>query len=111
MDKFSDLKPLHNKIMFQFLDKTGGNKGAFSERTRSGIIIPELQSTQKGERWGKIVAIGPDAEKTGLKIGDFILIEALMWMEGIKFNKEKLWMTNSTKVLAFTNDENSTVTW
>lgn len=97
--------------MFQFLDRTAGSQGAFQERTRSGLIIPKLVTTQKGERWAKVVAAGPGALDAGIKVDDFILIDALMWMEAVKFGGEKVWMTNATKILAVTNDEKSTIVW
>ena len=99
-----NLRPLRNNVMFKFLDETLGIKGAFTETTNSGIIIPRTNSTQKVSRWGEVVALGPDAEAGGLNVGDYILIEALMWMEGVKFGDGKVWKTDDTKVLAVTND-------
>jgi co-chaperonin GroES (HSP10) len=93
--------------MFQFLDQTSGKAGVFSERTRSGLIIPNLQSTQKGERWGRVLAVGPDV--VGVSPGEFILIEPLMWHEGVNVDDIKMWMTNDTKVLVVTDDESLTV--
>jgi len=91
--------------MFKFLDDTAGSKGAFIEKsTASGIIIPQTTSTQKVHRWGQVVALGPDAEAGGLAVGDYILIEALMWMEGVKFEDEKIWKTDDSKILAVTDD-------
>lgn len=105
----SKLRPLGNTILFKFLDQTGGSKGAFSERTRSGLIIPQLQSTQKGERWGEIIAVGDDV--TEVAVGDYILIEPLMWTPGEVFEGEKVWKTNHDKVMVVTNDLNLTVSY
>ena len=105
----SKLRPLGNTILFKFLDQTGGSKGAFSERTRSGLIIPQLQSTQKGERWGEIIAVGDDV--TEVAVGDYILIEPLMWTPGEIFEGEKVWKTNHDKVMVVTNDLNLTVSY
>jgi co-chaperonin GroES (HSP10) len=91
--------------MFRFLEETFGKKGAFLEKTTAmGIIIPATTSTQKVARWGEVVAVGPDAEAAGLKVGDYILIEPLMWMEGVKVDDKKVWKTDDSKVLAVTND-------
>ena len=96
------LKPLRNNIIFRFLEETTGSKGAFKERTSSGIIIPITQSTQKVHRWGRVLAVGPLVD--GVQEGDYILIEALMWMEGVKYEDGKVWKTDDSKVLAVTND-------
>ena len=98
-----NLRPLGNNVMFKFLDETAGAKGGFVEK-HGMLIIPQTRSTQKVARWGEVVALGPKAEEAGLKVGDFILIEALMWMEGVKFEDQKIWKTDDSKVLAVTND-------
>lgn len=96
------IRPLKNNVIFKFLEDTFGAKGAFIEKaTAMGIIIPATNSTQKVARWGQVVAAGPEAD---LQPGDYILIEALMWMEGVKVDDEKVWKTDSSKVLAVTND-------
>lgn len=95
------LRPLNNNVMFKFLDSTGGQKGRFHGTTLSGIIIPPTVNNQKIARWGVVVAKGPKAE---VEVGDYILIEALMWMEGVKFEDELIWKTDDTKILAVTND-------
>ena len=100
-------RALRNNILFQFLDKTEGKEGTFSERTRSGLIIPKLQATQKGERWGKVISVGPDVD--GIVEGDFILIEPLMWTVNGRSDGEKFWKTNTDKVMVVSNDEADTV--
>lgn len=105
----SQIKPLGNTVLFVFLDQTGGAQGAFSERTRSGLIIPTTKSTQKDHRWGKVIAVGPKVD--GVSPGDYVLIEALMWMEGVKVDDQKLWKTDDSKILMVTDDESLTVTW
>lgn len=103
----SKLKPLGNTVLFTFLDETGGSRGEFSERTRSGLIVPKLQATQKGERWGEVVAVGPEAD--GVSVGEYILIEPLMWTRNEVFEGEKIWKTNLDKVMAVTSDLSITV--
>lgn len=99
------LRPLGNGIMFRFLDHTGGVKGAFTESHRSGIIIPTTNSTQRTARWGEVLAIGEKVD--GVKVGDYILIEPLMWSFGLTFENEKIWKTDDSKVLAVTNDRDA----
>lgn len=96
------IRPLRNNVIFRFLEDTFGKKGAFIEKaTAMGIIIPPTNTTQKVARWGEVVAAGPDAD---VKPGDYILIEALMWMEGVKVDDGKVWKTDDSKILAVTND-------
>jgi co-chaperonin GroES (HSP10) len=109
MADFTKLKPIKNAILFQFLDTISGQKSTFNERTNSGLFIPRLASAQKSERWGKVIAVGPDAEKSGVAVGDFILIEALMWTHGQTYDGEKIWRTNDQKVLAVSNELSDTV--
>jgi co-chaperonin GroES (HSP10) len=101
------LNPLGNTVLFSFLDDTGGQAGTFTERTRTGLIIPKLQSTQKGERWATVTAVGPDV--VGLSPGDFILIEPLMWTRHVVFEGEKVWKTNTDKIIMATKDINLTI--
>lgn len=97
------LIPLKTNVMFRFLDSTGGAKGRFTDSTKSGIIIPTLDSAQKLPRWGVVVAAGPESEVTE---GDYILIEALMWSNGSvsKFDDESVWKTEDKYIMLMTND-------
>jgi len=104
---FENLRPVGSTVLFKFLDETSGSKGAFSERTRSGLIVPQLRATQKGERWGEVVGAGPDAQD--VQPGDYILIEPLMWTPGSVYEGEKIWKTNPDKIMAVTNDLKLTV--
>ena len=105
----STLRPIGNTVLFTFLDETQGAQGAFSERTRTGLIIPRLQSTQRGERWARVTAVGPTAVEDGVNIGDFILIEPLMWTANQSFEGAKVWKTTTEKILIVTNDESATI--
>ena len=103
----STLRPLGNSVLFTFLDETRGTKGSFSERTRSGLIIPTLQQTQKGERWGQVTAVGPDV--VDINTGDYVLIEPLMWTRNGVFEGKKIWKTNTDKIMAVSNELADTV--
>lgn len=99
------LKPLKNNVMFEFLDSSGGGKGRFTPRaTASGIIMLATTGEQKKNRWGMVIAAGPDAD---VAPGEYILIESLMWMEGTEVDGVKMWKTDDTKILAVTNDIDS----
>lgn len=108
------LKPLGKTILFRFLDETRGKQGVFSERTRSGLIVPTLKKAQHDERWAVVVSVGP--EVATLKDGDYILIEALGWMVGANIdtgddgvNSRRVWKTLPEKIMAVSNDINATV--
>lgn len=96
------LRPLRNTVMFRFLDSSGGAKGRFTDTHSSGIVLVPSISSQKSHRWGEVLAVGPDCY--GLEIGDYILIESLMWMEGTEIDGQKMWKTDDSKILAVTND-------
>jgi co-chaperonin GroES (HSP10) len=101
------LEPISNNIMFYFLDSTGGSKGKFTDRrTESGIIISTTDEGQKVPRWGKVVAVGPEAQ---VAVGDFILVEALQWSFNTEFEGEKLWKTDDTRVIMVTDDHMDTI--
>lgn len=103
----TNLRPLKNTVLFQFLDDTGGAKGRFSERYNGSIVIPVLNSNQnKSSRWGKVVSIGPDVQE--VKVGDFILIEPLQWTNNEVFEGEKIWKTDEGKIMLSTDDESQT---
>jgi co-chaperonin GroES (HSP10) len=96
------IKPLGNNVMFRFLDFTGGAKGRFTDTLGSGIITLPTAASQKVHRWGEVLAVGPKVD--GVVPGDFILIEALMWMEGTKVDDVRMWKTDDSKILCVTND-------
>jgi co-chaperonin GroES (HSP10) len=96
------IRPLGNNVMFRFLDHTGGAKGRFTDTHRSGIILVPSVASQKVARWGEVLAVGPKVD--GVVPGDYILIEALMWMEGTKVDDQPMWKTDDSKILAVTND-------
>jgi co-chaperonin GroES (HSP10) len=104
-----NIKPIKNSVLFKFLDATSGRQGKFSDRTRSGIILTNRSDGgQKDARWGQVVAVGPDAEQD-IKVGEYILIEPLMWTFGVEIDGEKLWKTDPSKVMAVTDDAEATV--
>ena len=112
MADFSKLRPLKKTILFQFLDETGGGKGRFQERTKGSLIIPVLNTKQTTEnRWGRVVAIGPDVQ--GVAVGEFILIAAQKWTASETFEGEKVWKTVDIDeaVMCVTDDEDVTIQW
>ena len=100
----STLRPLHKHILFQFVDdcaRTIHNQRHFREQTDWGFEIQGQEAfdiSMKTARWGTVVAVGD--EVTEISPGDEILIEPLMWSNGISFEGETIWQTDITKVLA-----------
>ena len=91
------LKPLNDVIIFQFIDEIMGRKRAFNDVTESGIVVVGAATLQTNPRWGKVVASGPDS---GVKPGEYILVEGLQWTTDFKIDDEKHWKTEDSKVLA-----------
>jgi co-chaperonin GroES (HSP10) len=103
----TNLRAIGNSILFTFLDETSGKAGRFTERVKSNIIVPILNSTQTNtHRWGKVVAVGPDVYD--VSPGEFVLIQSLQWTLNAEFNGSKIWKTNDEQILAVTHDENDT---
>ena len=96
------IRPLGNNVMFRFLDYTGGAKGRFHDTHRSGIILVPSSGSQNVHRWGQVLAIGPKVD--GVSVGDYILVESLMWMEGTELDGQKMWKTDDSKIIAVTDD-------
>lgn len=91
------LKPIHNDILFVFADKVNSN--SFVNTTSWGLEIINPVEDIKHTRWGKVTHIGPDIT-IDVKIGDYILIEPLMWTNRFEFEGNTFWKTNDYKVLA-----------
>lgn len=91
---------IKNTVLFQFSDSVKSN-GEFSKgQTASGIVIAGdgFDSSAKEPRWGNVIAVGPDVK--GIKVGYAILIPALRWTEGMKYEGTKFWKTDDTQIVA-----------
>lgn len=99
--------PLRDNIIFRFLDETGGGKGKFSDRVlASGIIIAQTDMQQKQPRWGEVLAVGPDST---IKVGEYVLVNALMWTYGTEIDGQKMWKTDDGQLIFATDDINLTI--
>lgn len=101
------LKCLGNVVMVKFLDDTGGQQGRFHGTAGSGIIVVASAAQQKKHRWAEVMGVGPDAEAEGLAVGDFVLVESMMWMEANTVNGQRWNKTDPSKILCVTNDRES----
>lgn len=95
------LKILGHKIIFQFTQDIASGK--FKASTDWGFQIATQNDDPKFARWGKVVDFGP--EVTDIEIGDYILVEPLMWTTYMEINDEKVWGTNRDKVIAVSKTE------
>lgn len=98
------LQPIHNHILFQFVDDAVGD--SLVTKTKSGIMMSRDMDfdEQRDPRWGKVLAVGPEVDEL-IKVNEYILIESLQWTPGIEFNGIKLWKTVEPKVLAVSSEE------
>jgi hypothetical protein len=96
------LRPPHNGILFQFLDKVSST-GLFEEgHSDGGILLRAHHSDSANKpRWGSVISVGSSVDPELTNPGCQILIENLMWTKGVEFEGEMLWKTDDTKVLAF----------
>lgn len=90
------IKPLKNNIIFIFEEETSG--GGFIPKTGGLIVVPQNIEHNRTPKWGKVTALGPDVEPE-IKVGDYILVEPLMWSLGFELEKQKYWKTDDSKVM------------
>lgn len=95
------LNPLRDVILFEFIDETSGMQRSFTDVTKSGIIIAHAPSQQKIARWGRVLAVGPES---GVKVGEYVLIEALQWTTRTEVDGLIIWKTEDSRVLAVVDD-------
>ena len=98
----SKLRPLHDQILFRFEERIVTNDQGikmFETTSNAGIVVMgNIDESTKAAKWGKVIAIGNSV--TQVEVGDRILIEPLMWTEGIKIEyEETFWKTDETKVI------------
>ena len=100
------LRPLGHSFLFSFLNET--SQGRFIERNSGVVILTNQNYNEQGTqaRWGKVLAIGSDV--TDFNVGDYVLIEALQWTIQLKHEGVQYWKSDDSKVMAVTDDEQST---
>lgn len=98
------LRALHNHIIFQFVDEVDA-KGQFVPKYdkvsgTSLILRSHYDDSAKSPRWVNIVALGPDCTDEVSRPGIQLLVDALKWTRGAKFNGQTYWRTDETQILA-----------
>lgn len=92
-----------SNIAFEFIEEIEGS--GFTHTTKSGIIYKHDESEQVSpDRWGKVLAIGPDV--VDINVGEYILIESLRWTTAMKIEgySGKFWITSDRDVMAISDE-------
>lgn len=102
MTDLNKIKPLNNKILFQFVEDM--TSATFQSVSPGGIAMVETQANKVDQtRWGKVLATGPDVSDDEMVVGEYILIEALGWTNAMTLvdtvDAEKFWFTQNDKVI------------
>lgn len=97
-----NIKAIHNHILFQFLDKVNVS-GVFEETVSTGgIVLPsDKHESAKAPRWAKIISLGPECSDVLRQEGCEILIDALRWSPGVKYQGESIWRTDEDQLLGY----------
>jgi len=83
-----NFKPLANRVLIEREEEV--------TTTASGIIIPD--NAKEKPLQGKVLAVGPDAEEEGIKVGDTVVFGKYAGNEIILDEKEYL-ILNSDEIL------------
>jgi hypothetical protein len=97
-----EVAAIHNHIVFQFLDRVN-SQGIFDEtKTMGGIVLPsDKHESAKSPRWAKIISLGPKCSDILRVDGCEILIDALRWSPGVKYQDQPLWRTDEDQLLGY----------
>ena len=89
--------PLGDRVLIKESDKEAGGE------TKSGIIIPETVTEDKGSKKGIVIAIGEGHYVDGklipisVKVGEKVLFQ---WGDMLKIDGEEYYMVSESSVLA-----------
>lgn len=97
-----NIKTLAHNIIFEFLDEAN-NKG-FTNTTSWNFVVKTHKDNAQNPRWGKVISTGPTVPDH-IAVGDYILIEPLMWTHGFLIDGKKYWSTNLSKVIGSLKEE------
>lgn len=92
---------IKNKIIFKFIQ--GNSAGTFDNTTEWGLIVKDAVQDVGKSRWGEVTHIGPSVKD--VQVGDYILIEPMMWSLNLKIDGDTFWNTDESKVMAVTKEE------
>lgn len=89
-----------NRIIFQFVDETTNSN--FKNKTNWGFEFTQHAEELKSPRWGVITHIGSKIKE--VEVGQYILIEPLMWTLGMTMPDGTYWTTAIDKVMAVSDE-------
>ena len=100
MADLNTIKPIKDKILFQFVEDM--TNATFKSKSPGGIVMVETQANKVDKpRWGEVLSVGSEVD--GMRVGEFILIEALGWTNSMtledSLSAEKFWFTKADKVM------------
>lgn len=90
--------PIKNTFIFKFKE-TINNKGQFEKNTtETGIILQSsFDDSAKESRWVVVTEIGPNC--VDVRVNDVVLLPALRWTAGAKFNNETIWKSDDLQAV------------
>ena len=93
-------------FIFQFCDDVTA-KGEFAKTaSAAGIILnSSFDESAKQPRWVSVIAAGPDCDETVLHAGAKVLLPALRWTAASKLEGQKIWKSDETQVVAYTDGD------
>lgn len=98
------LKALKNHILFKFVDPVNAKGEFVRAQTDFGLqFLSTVDDSSKAPRWGEVISVGPDVEN--VSVGDFVLLPALRWTIGTKYEGLRFWRTDETEVVVVKRDE------
>lgn len=93
------LRPIKNTFIFKFLDALN-SKGQFEkDTTETGIILQSsFDDSAKESRWVRVSEVGPEC--TDICQNAVVLLPALRWTAGVKFEDSKVWKSDEMQAVA-----------
>lgn len=93
------LIPIKNTFIFKFQEAIN-NRGQFEKTTtETGIILQaSFDDSAKESRWVVVAEVGHECSDVRAK--DVVLLPALRWTSGSKFNDEMIWKSDELQAVA-----------
>lgn len=93
------LTPIKNTFIFRFKEAIN-SKGQFEKNaTETGIILQSsFDDSAKESRWIVVSEIG--RECSDIRVDDVVLLPALRWTPGVKFDDETVWKSDENQAVA-----------
>ncbi|MFA6552632.1 MAG: co-chaperone GroES [Candidatus Paceibacterota bacterium] len=94
------IQPLGDKVLIK-------EKKAGEERTKSGIIIPDTVSKDKGSKTGEVMAVGEGRYEDGkiipvrVKVGDEVLFQ---WGDSVEIGGEEYQIVGEGSIIGIINN-------